>query len=77
LDRDEFLRQQAAGHESAGFVHRLQAIELIDAGRVEAGDSAPERLHFDGFATFHRAILRDEPCKRFRARLHLSARISG
>jgi UrcA family protein len=74
LDRHELLGQQAAGRPGAGLKDGLEAIELIDAARIQAADPAPERFQLDGFSAFHRAILRDEPFKRFRARLHLSTR---
>jgi UrcA family protein len=74
LDCHELLGQQAAGRSGAGLIDGLEAIELIDAARIQAADLAPERLELNGFSAFHRAILRDEPFKRFRAGLHLSTR---
>jgi hypothetical protein len=74
LDRDELLGQQAPGRAGTRLVDGLQAIELIDAARIQAADPAPERFELDGFSAFHRAILRDEPFKRFRTGLHLSTR---
>jgi UrcA family protein len=74
LDRYELLGQQAPGRPGAGLIDGLEAIELIDAARIQAADPAPERFELDGFSAFHRAILRDEPFKRFCAGLHLSTR---
>jgi hypothetical protein len=67
LHRHEFLGQQAPGHSGTRLIDRFETVELVDAARIEAGDTAPERFELDGFSAFHRPILRDDRCKRLRA----------
>src|SRR3569833_1424272 len=78
LHRYKFLGQEPPRNTGARLIHRLESIQPINAAGIQTGDAVPERLEVGGpadrwasFPAFHRAILRDEPCKRLQALPHL------
>jgi hypothetical protein len=52
LDRNEFLGQQP-GQSRSGLVNGFQAVQGIDATRVEVGNTAGQRLQLSCFWPFH------------------------